>query len=73
MTDFHPFRKAYRFGGSDATVKPSTKFALGRPPSGSNARIGYSHGGKSLTVTPPPFSPSGGEYAWVFKLAGVIQ
>jgi alpha-L-fucosidase len=48
--------------------KPSSVTLLG-----SSARVRYSHNGKSVTIVPPPFSPSDGEYAWVFKLTGVIQ
>jgi alpha-L-fucosidase len=48
--------------------KPSSVTLLG-----SGARAGYSHSGKSVTITPPPLSPSDGEYAWVFKLTGVMR
>ncbi|MDR2679559.1 MAG: alpha-L-fucosidase, partial [Tannerella sp.] len=48
--------------------KPSSVTLLGN-----SARVGYSHNGKSVTITPPPFSPSDGEYAWVFKLTGAIR
>jgi alpha-L-fucosidase len=40
---------------------------------GSNTRVAYSHSGKNTIITPPPFSTDSGEYAWVFKLSGVLK
>jgi len=42
---------------------------------GSGVPVKYSFGGKNATITPPTLSPSDNpsEYAWVFKLAGVIE
>jgi len=42
---------------------------------GSAAPVKYSYGGKKLTISPPALSPANNpcEYAWVFKLAGVIE
>jgi len=42
---------------------------------GSAVPVKYSYGGKKVTITPPVLSPSNNpcEYAWVFKLAEVIE
>jgi alpha-L-fucosidase len=57
---------------------PITVKGIDRKPSsvtllGSSARVRYSHSGQGVTITPPPLSPADGEYAWVFKLTGVIR
>ncbi len=41
---------------------------------GTNMKVKYSHGGKSLTIDPPTLSPTQNpcEYAWVFKLSNCL-
>ena len=55
---------------SNVVGKPSSVSLLG-----SGAKVKYSFGGKNVTITPPELSPTDNpcDYAWVFKLTGVIE
>jgi alpha-L-fucosidase len=62
-----------RYPAQSITVKGVARKPVSVTLLGSVARVSYSHSGKNVTIVPPPFTPDSGEYAWVFKLSGVLK
>lgn len=51
----------------DGVKKPAVVTLLGV-----DAAVNSTYSGKTLTITPPAFTPASGKYAWVFKVAGAL-